>query len=494
MPHEEREVVVLVPAVSSNRGQWRLRLWGVITLGAATAIAGIGFSGAQAVPIGVLVGLGVTLIAAEHRDRLFGDETSVSGSIVVAMAAVVALSKGPWLAGPMVCAALAGLYWPHIRTFAFSRVAINAAAMSLAAGAAAFVFHAMGGGTHTIGLRFVGAGVLALLGFWLVNSTVLGVAVAVIQGRKWWTVSLDLVRSDLSLLPFAMFGLVSGYLIQRTAFWIGWLTLLSTLVLVDLIVIHRNARRFKSYVRPLAVLLAATVALVLASMGRPSVSYSLLVIVVLAVVGVVVLDRVRPGFGYQTEVVCLVCAAVVFHRGAPLFAPLAVGLATCLALAVWGRGPRSILDIASRTALAALAVGFAGGVLPPSLDGSVDGSLVIGLAGGLAALLGQHAVPGLSLIVRAGRDSWRSATDLLRVDVGLLVAAALGGALCGWTVRRTGLAGLAVSLCVIELATAVVALRRPSKSARVGLNDAALEDVVRSALLDLPASRLPDDL
>jgi hypothetical protein len=410
------------------------------------------------------------------------------------MAAVVAFSKGPWLAGPVLCAAMAGLYWPHLRTFAFSRVAINAASMGLAAGAAASVFHAIGVSATAFDAPFVGAGVLALVAFWFVNSTVLGVAVGVIQDRRWWSVSVDLVRSDLSLLPFAVAGLIGGYLILRSAFWVGWLTLLPILLLVDLVVIRRSVYWFRGHVRAIVVTLVVTAVFTSAWVDEPHVGYALLVIVGLAVVGVLLLDRARTGLAYGPEVVCLGCAAVEFHRSAPLFAPLVVGLATSLALPICGRRTHSILGDPSRAALAALAVACAGSLLPAFLGVSLYGSLLIGLASGLAAVIGWHAVPALSLVGAVGRNAWRPAADLVLVDAALFVTAGLGGALCGWASLEAGLAGLTASLCVVEFAMAMVSNRRSLEPAHRALTDAALEDVVRSALLDLPASRLPDDL
>jgi hypothetical protein len=494
MHDKERETVVLVPAKSSNCGQWRLCGWALATFGAATATMATAFWGARTIPIGALAVLGATLIAAEHRDRVFGDETSVSGSIVVAMAAVAGFSRGPWLGGPMFCAALAGLYYPHVRTFAFSRVAINAASMSLAASAAASVFRILGPTERALDLNFVGAGALALLAFWLVNSTVLGIAVAIIQGRKWSAVSLELVRSDTVLLPFAMLGLVSGYLIEQTTLWIGWLTLLPTLLLVDVIVIRRSAGLLKGRVRSLSILLTGITALVLTSIREPRVTYTLVVVGILMIAGIVVVDRAASGFGYQTEIACLVCVAVLFHRSAPIFAPLAVGLVACVTLAILRWRTRSILDVTSAAALGALTVGYAGSLLPASLDRSVYGSLIIGLVGGLVALMGWHSVLGVSLITDVGRETWRSAVDMLRADVGLLVVAGLLGGLCGWAGRAIGIAGLTVSLCAMELGIAFVAIRRVPRPEPIQLGDTALEDVVRSALLDLPASRLPEDL
>ena len=59
--------------------------------------------------------LGALLVLAEHRFVLFGDETSMSGSIIVAVASVFVFADNAPLAGPMLVASLGGLYLPHLR-------------------------------------------------------------------------------------------------------------------------------------------------------------------------------------------------------------------------------------------------------------------------------------------------------------------------------------------------------------------------------------------
>src|SRR5260370_31286282 len=180
----------------------RLRLFAGAVLLLALCTAGLGIARGHRIGWELLL-LGALVVCAEHRDRLFGDETSASGSIVVAMSAIVVFSSGPWLAGPTVCAGLAGAYWPHLRRGAWSRVAVNAASMSLAAATSATIVRVIGSGAHELGARAVLAGLAAVLAFWAVNSLILGIAVAVIQRRRLTEVFVGLIRFQTELLPFA---------------------------------------------------------------------------------------------------------------------------------------------------------------------------------------------------------------------------------------------------------------------------------------------------
>src|SRR6476659_9795887 len=58
--------------------------------------------------------LGALLVLAEHRFVLFGDETSMSGSIIVAVASVFVFADTAPLAGPMLVDSLGGLYLPQL--------------------------------------------------------------------------------------------------------------------------------------------------------------------------------------------------------------------------------------------------------------------------------------------------------------------------------------------------------------------------------------------
>jgi hypothetical protein len=228
------------PSSAANSGS--LRAWALICFVSAIGVVALAVGGNPGVELLPFMVFGLTVVGAEHRDRLFGDETSVSGTIVVAMAAVVGFSRGAWLLGPTTCCALAGVYWPHLRRCAWSRVAVNTASMALAAAAAAAVFHETGGAATRLGLIWLSLGVAALCAFWIVNSMILGAAVAIIQRRSLRVVCFELVRSDTGLLPFAVLGLFSGYVVLQVGIFAGWLLLLAVLLGLDVLVIRKSGR------------------------------------------------------------------------------------------------------------------------------------------------------------------------------------------------------------------------------------------------------------
>ena len=78
-------------------------------------------------PLGPFVMLAILVILAEHRFVLFGDETSMSASIIVVVASVFVFADSSPLAGPLLIGSLGGLYLPHLRrgtrTLMFANVA-----------------------------------------------------------------------------------------------------------------------------------------------------------------------------------------------------------------------------------------------------------------------------------------------------------------------------------------------------------------------------------
>jgi hypothetical protein len=138
--------------------------------------------------------LGALLVLAEHRFVLFGDETSMSGSIIVAIAAVFVFADTSPLAGPMLVASLGGLYLPHLREREIALALSNAAGFALSAlGAAAAVFVIF---DHTSAAWAVtGVSVFAAVSIdWLINSVVVGIA----SGFRGSAPVLSAVREQLT--------------------------------------------------------------------------------------------------------------------------------------------------------------------------------------------------------------------------------------------------------------------------------------------------------
>lgn len=213
-----------------------------ITLGTSLlSVAAVLAATQSSLDLPLLVTLGFLMIAAEHRDRLFGDETSISGSIAIAVASVVAFRENSDLLGPLLCGSVAGFYWPHIRDRVWSKVVINSASIGFSALGAGLVFSALAKSDDGWILYLVGVAP-AILTYWLVNSVVLAAATTFLHGGSVLSRSVELVRSETEMLGFAVAGAACGLLFDDVGIWAGALALVALLVLVDVVVISRTRR------------------------------------------------------------------------------------------------------------------------------------------------------------------------------------------------------------------------------------------------------------
>lgn len=218
------------------------------------------------------------MIVAEHRDRLFDDETSMSGSIVVALASAIAFRESAFLLGPVLCGASAGLYWPHVRERAWSKIVTNAAIMAFSALAAASIVGAAWSPSLPLFLDVVFVGLAATISYWTVNCVMLASATAIIGRAPFWRQTFELVRSETEMLGFALAGALCGLLFIEVGIWAGALGLALVLAAVDLFVISRprpSSERTKHrglpavLARAIALLVGAGCAFVIASAVHP---------------------------------------------------------------------------------------------------------------------------------------------------------------------------------------------------------------------------------
>ena len=185
-----------------------------------------------------LVLFSVLIIVAEHRDRLFGDETSMSASVAVAIAAILVFRESSPLFGPLVCASCAGLYWPHLRVGAISKVAINCASIGLSALAAAALYDLiLGSKPSIVEVLLVCVPMVAV--YWIVNSVILAIAMALLERGKVIAVAVSLVRSETEMLFFAVGGAACGLIYSELSAWSGVFLLIALLVAADRLVLSR---------------------------------------------------------------------------------------------------------------------------------------------------------------------------------------------------------------------------------------------------------------
>ncbi len=130
-------------------------------------------------PLGPFVMLAILVVLAEHRFVLFGDETSMSASIIVVVASVFVFADSSPLAGPLLIGSLGGLYLPHLRRGSMTLLVANGSTLGIAAAMAAAI--ATGAADNgALGPLFGAAGTVAA--YWYTNSVLIGSASAVRQG------------------------------------------------------------------------------------------------------------------------------------------------------------------------------------------------------------------------------------------------------------------------------------------------------------------------
>ena len=132
----DRELqLVRAPGPTSARFRTLVVVYGVAVV-LATVFAFVTCEGTNWWSVGALA---LLFVVAEHRDRVFVDETGLSGSIAVALAASYFFASEGWVGGAFLCCAVGGLYVPHVRDRALSKIVINSASFGLSALATAWV-------------------------------------------------------------------------------------------------------------------------------------------------------------------------------------------------------------------------------------------------------------------------------------------------------------------------------------------------------------------
>jgi hypothetical protein len=183
--------------------------------------------------------LSALVVVTENRDRLFGDETSMSASVAVAICAVLVFRESAPLFGPLVCASCAGLYWPHLRTGDLSKVAVNSSSIGLSALAAAEFYDLLLGAKPSIADVLLVCVPMVIL-YWVVNSALLAIAMALLDRGRALSLAVSLVRSETEMLLFAMGGAVCGLVYTELNPWAGVLLLVAVIAAADRLVLSRG--------------------------------------------------------------------------------------------------------------------------------------------------------------------------------------------------------------------------------------------------------------
>jgi hypothetical protein len=144
--------------------------------------------------------LAVLVVLAEHRFVLFGDETSMSGSMIVIVASVFVFADTSPIVGPLLIASLGGLYVPHLRARAWGRLAFNSTAFSLSVTATLGILEVLRV-SQGEDLAPLSSAALASLVYWTVNNLIVAGHQRTLHERQFLRSMIDLTFSDLAV-PF----------------------------------------------------------------------------------------------------------------------------------------------------------------------------------------------------------------------------------------------------------------------------------------------------
>jgi hypothetical protein len=446
--------------------------------------------------LAILLGLA---IAASQRVAIFGDETAINTSMVVLLASAGLAARGGPLWVPAVCGVVAGLHWDHVRNLAVRRLVVNASCTTLAVIASSLAGRVAYSSAGTVGLLvpIVGAGAVCI--YWLVDNGLVALVLSAVDRSSPKRHLKELTRSETQILPFAFSGFLLAFVVpSRFGGFVFATSLLGLVLVADAVVVQARGRRsarllLHTALLP-AVLVGVVAVLVLAVVkdGIPT-QAAFFLLLVAGLVGSLVLIRRPLTLTMCAPIVCATGAGVALGAGHAFFPSIAVAMSACLIpssrLSTWS----ARLTLLCAAGVGSIAISCSLTLVPHQVVFSLWGALLAGAAAGLAGLFGWHSVVVLALMLRSDHADWRTALGNTASDLATFVLAGLVGGASGWTLVHSGLVAsgtlLVVGLAIAIMTTQPTRLVAPQPS----LADDQLLDVLQSALLDLPASRLPEE-
>ncbi len=164
--------------------------------------------------VGPLLLLGALCAFAEHVIVRLPNGSSVSGSVMISLAAVFVFRDHAPLLGPLLVGMAGGIYWPHLRRRDWRRLAFNVGALGLSSLAAAGAFHAVTRSQTTVVWELLGA-LAAAVAYWLVDLALLGVTIRLRDGGTLRDQISGLWGfADFEIVVFAVLGVFLGRLYE----------------------------------------------------------------------------------------------------------------------------------------------------------------------------------------------------------------------------------------------------------------------------------------
>jgi hypothetical protein len=167
-----------------------------------------------------IVVFGSLFAIAENTSVALPNRSSVSASLMLAVASIVVFRDHAFLLGPLLVGMFGGLYWPQLRHRDITKIAFNVGNFGLSTLAAAAVYSVVSTGVRDSVALALLAAVPAALVFSTVNSVLLVPAVSMLTGRSLSAVGREMWMSDLQILPFGVLGVLLGRLYLGLGAWI----------------------------------------------------------------------------------------------------------------------------------------------------------------------------------------------------------------------------------------------------------------------------------
>jgi 5'-deoxynucleotidase YfbR-like HD superfamily hydrolase len=195
----------------------------VYCAGLAIAAAAIAVTAGLLTPLpaaGSVIVLAALFAFAENASVELPNKSSLSASLMLAMAAIVAFSQDSPFIGPVLVATAGSLYFPQLRAKEWAKVSFNLANFALSTLAAAAVHAALPiGASHSVALELLAA-VPTALTYSTVNSALLIPAVSMLTQRSVRAVAREMWLGDVQILPFALLGVLLGRLYIDLGAWV----------------------------------------------------------------------------------------------------------------------------------------------------------------------------------------------------------------------------------------------------------------------------------
>jgi len=211
-------------------GQRPFGVWCGAVGTAAFVVAGFFAAEATRLPITPLVVLVALCVFAEHMVVRHPNGAALSGSVVVALAAVFVFRHEAPLLGPLLVGLAGGVYLPHLRRSQWQLIWFNAGNFGLSTLAAAGAYQVVAGTDMAIVPSLLG-GIAAGLAYCAVNVAIVAVGLHYRHRTSFAALAPVLWGvADLQIIVFAAVGVFLGRLYDQHGLWVPALFVLPILV------------------------------------------------------------------------------------------------------------------------------------------------------------------------------------------------------------------------------------------------------------------------